>query len=107
VCGGLERKAIIDLVPRHLDRMIYMDDSGHPKSGSAVYGWIEFKPDHWSSVLRSWLDTGKLLWREYRIAVQTELHTADYVNGRGRISKHIPDRHEQNLAATYPGGSRK
>jgi hypothetical protein len=34
-----------------------------------------------------------MLWREYRIAVQEELHTTHYVNGRGRISKHIPDRH--------------
>jgi hypothetical protein len=25
--------------------------------------------------------------------VQKELHTTDYVNGRGHISKHIPDRH--------------
>jgi hypothetical protein len=72
--------------------MIYMDDSGYPQCGLAVYGWIEFTPDHWSSVLRCWLDTRKVLWREYRIAVQEELHTADLVNGRGRISKQIPDR---------------
>ncbi|OIN78051.1 hypothetical protein BST29_21555 [Mycobacterium malmoense] len=73
--------------------MIYIDDSGHPQSGLVVYGWIEFKPDHWRSVLRCWLDTRKLLWREYRIAVQEELHTTHYVNGRGRISKRIPERH--------------
>lgn len=83
-------------VPAHIDRMIYMDDSGRPQSGLAVYGWIEFHPDHWRSVLRCWLDTRKLLWREYRIAVQEELHTTEYVNGRGRISKHIPDRHLHN-----------
>ena len=91
--AALPRQAIIVGVPAHLDRMIYIDDSGHPQSGHVVYGWIEFTPDHWSSVLRSWLDTRKMLWREYRVAVTEELHTTAYVNGRGRISKKVPDRH--------------
>lgn len=73
-----------------------MDDSGHPQTGLVVYGWIEFAPDHWTSVLRSWLDMRKSLWREYKIPVTQELHTTDYVNGRGRISKKIPDRHLHN-----------
>lgn len=58
---------------RHLNRMIYIDDSGHPPSGMVVYGWIEFSPDHWGSVLRCWLDSRKMLWREYRVAIQQEL----------------------------------
>jgi hypothetical protein len=73
--------------------MIYIDDSGHHAAGLAVYGWIEFPPDHWSTVLRCWLDNRKMLWREFGVAVPTELHTTNYVNGRGRISKRIPDRH--------------
>ncbi|WP_092808789.1 DUF3800 domain-containing protein [Rhodococcus globerulus] len=80
-------------MPPRLDRMIYVDDSGHPQSGLAVYGWIEFSPDHWRSVLRCWLDTRKRLWREFGIPVTEELHTTAYVNGRGRISKSIPGRH--------------
>lgn len=76
-----------------LDRMIYIDDSGHPQSGLAVYGWIEFRPDQWATVLRSWLDMRKYLWRELRIPVTAELHTTSYVNGRGRISKRVPERH--------------
>ncbi|NMO04697.1 DUF3800 domain-containing protein [Gordonia sp. TBRC 11910] len=83
-------------MPSHIDRMIYIDDSGHPASGLVVYGWIEFSPDHWSTVLRTWLDMRKMLWREYRIAVTKELHTTDYVNGRGRLSKRVPDRHIHN-----------
>lgn len=79
--------------------MIYIDDSGHPKSGLAVFGWIEFSPDHWGSVLRCWLDTRKRLWREFSIPVTQELHTTEYVNGRGRISKRVPDRH---VHAGYP-----
>jgi len=80
-------------VSKSLSRMIYIDDSGHPQSGLAVYGWVEFAPSQWSSVLRMWLDTRKKLWREFRIPVTEELHTTEYVNGRGRISQGIPDRY--------------
>jgi len=83
----------VDRVPDVLDRLIYIDDSGHPGSGLVIYGWIEFSPDRWAAVLKSWLDTRKRLWREYAIAVTEELHTTQYVNGRGRISKAVPDRH--------------
>lgn len=76
-----------------LDRMIYIDDSGHPQSGLVVYGWIEFSPDHWAGVLRSWLDVRKKLWREFSIPVVQELHATEYINGRGRVSKRLPDRH--------------
>lgn len=77
----------------NLDHLVYVDDSGHPQSGLVVYGWIEFRPDRWSTVLQSWLDTRKRLWREFRIPVTEELHATAYVNGRARISKEIPDRH--------------
>lgn len=75
-----------------LDRLIYVDDSGHPQSGMVVYGWIECAPDRWAGVLKAWLDTRKKLWREYSIPVTQELHATEYVNGRGRISTSIPDR---------------
>lgn len=80
-------------MPGALDRLVYIDDSGHPASGLVIYGWIEFSPDRWASVLKAWLDTRKRLWREYGIAITEELHTTQYVNGRGRISKAVPDRH--------------
>jgi hypothetical protein len=76
-----------------LERLIYVDDSGHPQTGLVVYGWIEFAPDHWTHVLRAWLDTRKRLWRELGIPVTQELHTTEYVNGRGRISRRFPDSH--------------
>ena len=79
-----------------LERLIYVDDSGHPQTGLVVYGWIEFVPDRWTSVLRTWLDMRKRLWRESGIPVTQELHTTDYVNGRGRISSRFPDRHGHN-----------
>ncbi|CAM3723856.1 DUF3800 domain-containing protein [Occultella aeris] len=80
-------------MPDHLDRMIYVDDSGHPQEGTVVYGWVEFAPDRWAGVLRCWLDTRKRLWREFGIPLTQELHTTEYANGRGRISKQLPDRH--------------
>lgn len=61
-----------------------------------MYGWVEFQPDHWSSVLRNWLDLSKRLWREYNIAVIQELRTTENVNGRGRISTKVPDRFMHN-----------
>jgi hypothetical protein len=79
-----------------LDRLIYVDDSGRPQSGLVVYGWVEFAPDRWAGVLRDWLDLRKRLWRESGIPVTQELHTVDYVNGRGRISRKFPDRHRHN-----------
>lgn len=79
-----------------LTRLIYIDDSGHPASGLVVYGWVEFAPDRWASVLKSWLDMRKRLWREFSIAVTEELHTTQYVNGRGRISKGVPERYTHN-----------
>lgn len=80
-------------MPSPLNRLVYVDDSGHPQSGLVVYGWIEFAPDRWSSVLSRWLENRKSLWREHRVPVTQELHTTEYVNGRGRISTKIPDRH--------------
>lgn len=76
-----------------LDRLIYVDDSGHPQSGLVVFGWVEFSPARWNGILRSWLDTRKMLWREFGIPIVNELHATEYVNGRGRISRRVPDRH--------------
>jgi len=83
-------------MPLPLDRLIYIDDSGHPRSGLVVYGWLEFHPSRWSSVLRNWLDLRKKLWVEYKIPVSQELHATEYVNGRGRISTRIPNRFMDN-----------
>lgn len=76
-----------------LSRLLYVDDSGHPANGHVVFGWVEFAPDHWASVLQTWLATRKRLWREYAIPVTRELHATEYVNGRGRISTSVPARH--------------
>ena len=77
----------------NLDRLVYVDDSGHPATGLVVYGWVEFRPDRWAGVLQAWLETRKRLWRDFAIPIVEELHTTAYVNGRARISRRLPDRH--------------
>lgn len=80
-------------MPASLNRILYVDDSGHQKSGLVVYGWIEFSPDGWANALESWLRMRKKLWREYRIPVTKELHTTNYVHGRGRLAAQAPERY--------------
>jgi len=77
----------------YLDRLLYVDDSGTPSEGLVVYGWVEFAPDRWASVLGSWLALRKRLARDSSVPVTTELHSTAFINGRGRISHRIPDRH--------------
>jgi hypothetical protein len=72
--------------PESLSRLIYADDSGDPRFGWAIYGWVECSPAHWRLVLREWLELRKRLWVEYKVPPSQELHATDYVNGRGRIS---------------------
>ena len=76
-----------------INRLIYVDDSGSQQSGLAVYGWVEFAPERWAEVLGTWLDMRKRLWRQYSIPVVKELHTTEYVNGRARITRKLPDRY--------------
>ncbi|MFQ6486135.1 DUF3800 domain-containing protein [Brachybacterium epidermidis] len=73
-----------------LDRLIYIDDSGHSASGLVVYGWVEFRPDQWHDVLGEWLAHRKRLWRLFRVPVPEELHMTEYALGRGRISESLP-----------------
>lgn len=83
-------------MPASLNRLIYVDDSGRPQSGLVVFGWIEFTPDRWASVLREWLTLRKSLARKYWIPVTQELHATDYINGRGRISTKFPQEFVHN-----------
>lgn len=81
---------LCSMSPKVLDRLIYIDDSGHSQSGLVVYGWVEFHPDRWSDVLGSWLKHRKQLWNNYSVPVTKELHMTSYALGRGRISTAMP-----------------
>lgn len=80
------------MAPRPLSRLVYVDDSGDPRTGLVVYGWVEFAPDAWHEVLGAWLDHRRYLWTHYGVPVQEELHMTSYALGRGRISKRFPER---------------
>jgi hypothetical protein len=73
-------------VPDNLDRLIYADDSGDPRFGWVIYGWVECSPAGWRLALREWLELRKRLWVSHSVPPAQELHATDYVNGRGRIS---------------------
>ena len=78
-------------MPRSLNRLIYMDDSGDPRTGLAVFGWIELAPWDWADVLGTWLAHRKRMDQKYSVPVSKELHMTQFVLGRGRIAKQIPD----------------
>lgn len=80
--------------PRAPTRLFYVDDSGEPKSGLAVFGWVEIEPANWVATLDCWHELRRMLWREYGVPISRELHTSEYVHGRGRISKKVPARHQ-------------
>lgn len=77
-------------MPGGLNRLIYMDDSGDPKTGLAVFGWIEIAPWDWADALGAWLTHRKRIDQKYSVPVSKELHMTEFVLGRGRIAKQIP-----------------
>lgn len=90
--------------------MIYVDDSGHPQTGDVVYGWVAFHSTSWFDVLGGWLECRKLVWREFSIPVTAELHTTEYVSGRGQISRKPPEKYihqgqtySKDVGQTLPG----
>lgn len=83
-------------MPQHLDTMVYIDDSGHPQSGTVVYGWVSFRPDRWSDVLGSWMNNRKNLYRTYNVPIAQELHMTEYALGRARISLNPPQKFIHN-----------
>lgn len=76
-----------------MSRLIYVDDSGDPRFGWIVYGWVECTPAEWRLALREWLELRKRLWRDYGIPPGQELHTTHYAQGRGKISKQFPEKY--------------
>ena len=77
-------------MPKSITQLIYMDDSGEPKSGLVVLAWIEFEAGTWNRILEEWLDIRRQLRIKFEVSSLTELHTSQYVHGRGRISSKIP-----------------
>lgn len=79
-----------------ITRLIYMDDSGEPKSGLEVLAWIEFEPSRWNAILSAWMDLRRKITAEFRVSSETELHASHFVHGRGRLTKNIPEKYTNN-----------
>jgi hypothetical protein len=80
-----------DVVPRRYGdgvplRLFYVDDSGSVSTGLIVYSWIECAVDEWREGLRQWLELRRDLYARHRIPPSYELHSSQFVNGRGRPS---------------------
>lgn len=67
-------------------RMAYVDDSGSERAGLASFSWVEVDESDWSLTLGRWLDFRDWLWHDFGIGKSVELHSTEFVNGRGRPS---------------------
>lgn len=67
-------------------RLFYVDDSGAPETGYAVYSWCEVAISDWTGALADWLAVRAKLTADHQIPKNAELHATELVNGRGRPS---------------------
>jgi hypothetical protein len=75
-------------VNNDVDFIIYVDDSGSRSTGCACYSWIEMRVDQHPMVLGQWTAFRMGLADDptVRIPVDFELHSSNFVKGRGNPS---------------------
>jgi hypothetical protein len=59
----------------------YVDDSGD--DDQLLLSALEVPANHWKACLRVWLGWRKTMWRQHMLPTSYELHSVDFVNGRG------------------------
>src|SRR5882724_2629134 len=67
-------------------RWYYIDDSGAPQTGWIIYGYLEIGSTNWNMALQHWLSFRKELYQTAQIPADYELHSRDFINGRGNPS---------------------
>lgn len=67
-------------------RMYYVDDSGDPTKGIAVYSWIEVDTAQAAEATTVWLRFRQQLFESHQIPTDFELHSTDFLAGRGHPS---------------------
>ncbi|MGP3691192.1 DUF3800 domain-containing protein [Streptomyces sp. IBSNAI002] len=67
-------------------RIFYIDDSGAESTGYVVYGWADIDIAQWSAALRQLLNFRKKLYAETGIPADYELHSTQFIPGRGTPS---------------------
>ena len=68
-------------------RLFYIDDSGAGQTGYAVYAWLTCDASAWTSGLTAWLQFRRSIEDEHGIPPGYELHTGQFLAGRGRPSR--------------------
>lgn len=68
-------------------RWCYVDDSGAPRTGWIVFGYLTIGAADWNAALKHWLDWRKRLFESTGISVEHEFHAVNFVNGRGNPSQ--------------------
>ena len=67
-------------------RMYYVDDSGDPTKGIVVYSWIEVDTAQAPEATAVWRRFRQQLFESYGIPTDFELHSTDFLAGRGHPS---------------------
>ena len=67
-------------------RIIYVDDSGAEQTGFVTFSWLSVTTHQWVGALSDILDWRSELVTLYQIPKKYEIHSTNFVNGRGRPS---------------------
>jgi hypothetical protein len=67
-------------------RICHIDDSGASAAGCAVFSWIEVDAATHAEATAAWLDFRQRLSERFRIPVDREIHSVDFLHGRGNPS---------------------
>jgi len=67
-------------------RMYFVDDSGEPTRGIAVYSWIEVDTAQATEAMNVWLRFRQQLFERHQIPTDVEIHSTNFLAGRGHPS---------------------
>ncbi|MCY0957627.1 DUF3800 domain-containing protein [Streptomyces sp. H27-H5] len=79
----------------------YVDDSGIPQDGLALYSWIGVPDEAAVAVEQQWLDFRADLQQDISVPVEYELHAHLFISGRGRPGGLNPTKHARRRAAQW------
>ncbi|MFF3328752.1 DUF3800 domain-containing protein [Streptomyces sp. NPDC002888] len=78
-----------------VDHTFYVDDSGIPSTGLALYTALGVPTGRAPEVLRAWRDLRNQWYREQGVPTDFELHATNFLSGRGRPGGRNPAKIER------------
>ncbi|MGW2034754.1 DUF3800 domain-containing protein [Streptomyces sp. NPDC001811] len=78
-----------------VDRTFYVDDSGIPSTGLALYTALGVPTGRAPEVLRAWRDLRDQWYRQHGVPTDFELHATNFLSGRGRPGGRNPAKIER------------